>query len=293
MQQAWFLCEAEQVVFREEFEKLVQGQVIVGTIERQHEELLAQPVVHVDCSGSWVPRDALQNQNRLWHLDPTRGDSFSDAEKCLNQSIHVGLGIAKSQFVDAEQSVGCYGSSAEFHVFSPFEVICSIAGNGNRCESVLNGRSLLAPCGPIRLTAFFISPPNHFQAFDKLSGNFYICGNMKAAQKTNPADVARYADMLSAMGTEPRLRIVRLLLSAHPDGMFVGEIGEELGIANSTLSHHLDKLKNEDLVQVQREGTFLRYTANTQALQELLGFLYAECCTRNKAVEPQQILCCK
>src|SRR5215471_11294760 len=113
------------------------------------------------------------------------------------------------------------------------------------------------------------------------------------ACKPDSSEVARYADMLSALGTEPRLRIMRLLLSAHPEGMVVGEIGEELEIPNSTLSHHLEKLKNEDLVQVQREGTFLRYTANTSALQELLGFLYAECCTRNQAVEPQRIVCCK
>jgi ArsR family transcriptional regulator, arsenate/arsenite/antimonite-responsive transcriptional repressor len=104
---------------------------------------------------------------------------------------------------------------------------------------------------------------------------------------------ARYADMLSAMGTEPRLRIVRLLLGAHPEGLVVGEIAAELGIPNSTLSHHLDKLRNEALVGVAREGTFLRYTANTRSLQELLGFLYAECCTRNKAIEPQRIVCCK
>ena len=104
---------------------------------------------------------------------------------------------------------------------------------------------------------------------------------------------ARYADMLSAMGTEPRLRIIRLLLSAHPDGMVVGEIGSELDIPSSTLSHHLEKLKNEDLVRVRREGTYLWYSANTEALQELLGFLYAECCTRNKAVQPEKILCCK
>ena len=77
------------------------------------------------------------------------------------------------------------------------------------------------------------------------------------------------------------------------DGMFVGEIGSELEIAASTLSHHLEKLKNEDLVRVQREGTFLRYTTNTDALQEVLGFLYAECCTRNKAVRPEKIACCR
>jgi ArsR family transcriptional regulator, arsenate/arsenite/antimonite-responsive transcriptional repressor len=102
-------------------------------------------------------------------------------------------------------------------------------------------------------------------------------------------DVARYADMFSAMGTEPRLRIMRLLLSAHPQGMIAGEIGAELEIPPSTLSHHLEKLKNEDLVAVRRESTFLWYSANTETLQELLGFLYAECCTRNKAIEPRAI----
>jgi ArsR family transcriptional regulator len=105
--------------------------------------------------------------------------------------------------------------------------------------------------------------------------------------------ITRYADMFSAMGTEPRLKIVRLLLSAYPEGMVVGEIGSELEIPNSTLSHHLEKLKNEDLVKVRREGTYLRYSANADTLQELLGFLYAECCTRNKAIAPQKIVCCK
>jgi len=96
--------------------------------------------------------------------------------------------------------------------------------------------------------------------------------------------------MFSAMGTEARLRIMQLLLSAHPDGLVVNEIQAELGIPNSTLSHHLDKLKNEGLINVRRESTFLRYTANTDALQELLQFLYAECCTRNQAVRPQDIV---
>ena len=103
-------------------------------------------------------------------------------------------------------------------------------------------------------------------------------------------NVPRYADMFSAMGTEPRLRIMRLLLSAHPEGLVVGDIATRLDIPNSTLSHHLDKLKNEALVNVRREGTYLRYSANTTALQELLGFLYAECCTRNRAIEPRRIV---
>src|ERR1700677_3350124 len=104
------------------------------------------------------------------------------------------------------------------------------------------------------------------------------------ATKPTEDEITRFADMFSAMGTGPRLRIMRLLLSAHPDGMVVGDIGDELGIPASTLSHHLDKLKNEKLVKVRREGTYLWYSADTEVLQGLLGFLYAECCTRNKAI---------
>jgi ArsR family transcriptional regulator len=108
--------------------------------------------------------------------------------------------------------------------------------------------------------------------------------------KTNSESIIRYAEMFAAMGTPSRLRIIQLLLSAHPDGMVVGEIQNELDISASNLSHHLDKLKNESLVLVTREGTYLRCTANTGALQELLAFLYAECCTRNKAIKPKNIV---
>ena len=126
-----------------------------------------------------------------------------------------------------------------------------------------------------------------------LTSSPYFCKyrNMPGVQAAKPPDkIAKLADMLSAMGSEPRLRIMQLLLSAHPDGLVVTEIQDELEIPNSTLSHHLEKLKGEDLVRVQRESTFLRYTANTDALQELLQFLYAECCTRNKAVKPEQVV---
>ena len=108
--------------------------------------------------------------------------------------------------------------------------------------------------------------------------------------RTNSDRITRYADVFSAMCTEPRLRIMQLLLSAHPEGLVVSEIQDDLEIPGSTLSHHLDKLKNEDLVQVERKGTFLRYTANTEALREILQFLYAECCTRNKALRPQDLV---
>ena len=116
---------------------------------------------------------------------------------------------------------------------------------------------------------------------------------MTSKRKQDSEQIIRFADMLAAMGTEPRLRIMQLLLTAHPEGLVVGDIGTELNIPSSTLSHHLEKLKSEDLVRVRREGTFLWYSANAEALEDLLGFLYAECCTRNNAVEAKKIVCCK
>ena|SRR5271169_1089116 len=107
--------------------------------------------------------------------------------------------------------------------------------------------------------------------------------------KDSPS-VTRYADMFAAMGAEPRLRIMQLLLTAHPQGLVVGDIQEELEIPASTLSHHLDKLRNEELVKVRREGTFLWYSPNLEALQEVINFLYAECCTRNKAIDPRELV---
>lgn len=101
---------------------------------------------------------------------------------------------------------------------------------------------------------------------------------------------ARYADMFAALGTEVRLQILRLLLTAHPDGMVVQDIQAELGIPASTLSHHLEKLRSEGLATVQRESKFLRYSANTAALEELLGFLFAECCSRSKAVNANAVV---
>jgi len=114
--------------------------------------------------------------------------------------------------------------------------------------------------------------------------------NYRNMKKADPLLVTRCADRFSAIGAESRLQIVRLLLSAHPTGMVAGEIQEELGIPASTLSHHLEKLRQVGLVDVRRAGTFLWYTANADALREVLGFLYEECCTRNRAVSTEDFV---
>jgi len=111
----------------------------------------------------------------------------------------------------------------------------------------------------------------------------------KSKRAAAEADVLQYSEMMAAMGAEPRLRIVRLLLEAHPEGLAAGDIGAELDIPPSTLSHHLDRLKREDVIHVRREGTFLWYTANTAALEGLMRFIFAECCTRSSAISPARL----
>lgn len=96
--------------------------------------------------------------------------------------------------------------------------------------------------------------------------------------------VARCADGLSAVGAKPRLRIMQLLLSAHPRGLFFGQLQEEVGIPGSALFHHLDKLLDEGLVQVRLESAFLHYSADIEGLQELIQCLCMERRTPNKAL---------
>jgi DNA-binding transcriptional ArsR family regulator len=108
--------------------------------------------------------------------------------------------------------------------------------------------------------------------------------------KRQRKSVAHLADMISAMGNEQRLMIMRLLLQSHPEGMVVGDIQSELGIPGSTLSHHLEKLKIAGLVSVKRESQFLRYKAEAQALEEILAFLFSECCARSSLIEAESFI---
>ncbi len=84
--------------------------------------------------------------------------------------------------------------------------------------------------------------------------------------------------MMAAMGAEPRLRVMRLLLAAHPDGLVVGEIADELGIPGSTLSHHIKALVSVGLITQVRESTTLICHANYDVVRGLIDFMAAECC---------------
>lgn len=104
--------------------------------------------------------------------------------------------------------------------------------------------------------------------------------------------LSRYADLLAAMGTEPRLRIIRALLAAHPEGLVVGEITSALGISGSTLSHHLERLKVEHLVTVQRQSNFLRYRVDVTTIRELVNWFVAECCSNTAVLDPGDTAAC-
>lgn len=83
---------------------------------------------------------------------------------------------------------------------------------------------------------------------------------------------------MAALGNEARLSIIKLLLSALPGELAAGDIGRKTGIPNSTLSHHLDRLKREALVQSRKDKQWILYRANTATLSDLINFLYHDCC---------------
>ncbi|NER82545.1 MAG: winged helix-turn-helix transcriptional regulator [Leptolyngbya sp. SIO1D8] len=97
------------------------------------------------------------------------------------------------------------------------------------------------------------------------------------------------AAAFAALGQPTRLRIVRLLLSAYPQGLPAGEVQKELGITAPTLSHHLDKLRQVGIVTSQKDRQWVWYSVQSETLKSLIDFLYEECCTRNQVVEPSDV----
>ncbi len=91
-------------------------------------------------------------------------------------------------------------------------------------------------------------------------------------------DEMQALDALGALSQETRLRIVRLLVTAGPEGMPAGAIGNALSAASSRLSFHLNHLEHAGLVASRREGRSIRYTAAYGALSGLISFLMRDCC---------------
>ncbi len=90
-----------------------------------------------------------------------------------------------------------------------------------------------------------------------------------------------FAEMLKALGAPTRLQIVRLLIQHGEPGCCVTEIQKEVGGANSTLSHHLDRLARYGLVSSRKEAQWIFYSVNYGVFSELLNFLWEDCCSRS------------
>ena len=96
--------------------------------------------------------------------------------------------------------------------------------------------------------------------------------------------IEKAASQLEALGNTTRLRIYRALVRAGDEGMPVGRLQHKLEIAASTLSHHLKRLVDTDLVIQERQATTLICTANYRDMQALIGYLVDECCADAKCV---------
>lgn len=106
---------------------------------------------------------------------------------------------------------------------------------------------------------------------------------------TESSSIDQVAATFAALGQPSRLAIVRLLLAAYPQGLPAGEIQKELAIAAPTLSHHLDKLRQVGVVTATKDRQWIWYSVRAEALKQLITFLFAECCTRNHVLTPEDM----
>jgi DNA-binding transcriptional ArsR family regulator len=83
---------------------------------------------------------------------------------------------------------------------------------------------------------------------------------------------------LGALAHESRLAIFRALVIAGPDGVAAGDIAQKVGLSPSSLSFHLKDLSHADLVRSRQNGRFIFYSANFDAMTDLVGFLTENCC---------------
>ena len=104
---------------------------------------------------------------------------------------------------------------------------------------------------------------------------------------TKPLDERKAADALAALGNRTRLRIYRLLVRAGQGGMIVGEVQARLGVAPSTLAHHLATLAKAGLIDQERQGRETLCRAQFAQVDAMIAYLTENCCAGLDDVEDE------
>lgn len=89
--------------------------------------------------------------------------------------------------------------------------------------------------------------------------------------------------VFDALSQETRLRAFRLLVEAGPEGLPAGIISEQLNTPHNTMSFHLNHLVNAGIVTSRKQGRSVIYSANFEAMRELIGFMVEDCCSSDMA----------
>ena len=92
----------------------------------------------------------------------------------------------------------------------------------------------------------------------------------------------QHAEQLSALGHPVRLKVLRFVVQAGPDGAAAGDIQSHVDLAPSTLSHHLKRLVDAGLMTSRLEGTFHYYAADYTSLKAMTDYVWEDCCKRGK-----------
>jgi ArsR family transcriptional regulator len=97
------------------------------------------------------------------------------------------------------------------------------------------------------------------------------------------------ADAFSSLSQETRLRVFKLLIEYGREGSLAGRLSEELDIPPNTLSFHLSHMSRAGLVTSKKEGRTVTYFANTELIEELIGYLQANCCARESRAKSRTV----
>jgi|SRR6056297_390595 len=116
-------------------------------------------------------------------------------------------------------------------------------------------------------------------SFPVWTASIHFYNDRSMEQKAPPLpELTLAATAFAALGSEHRLAILRRLVRAGPDGLTIGDLGADVGVTGSVLTHHLKQLVSAGLVLQRRDGRRILCSVDHRAVEALSRFLIAECC---------------